>query len=118
MAATLTYRREGDYLVPDLSEEAEVPQAPGKYALLREKYLKGHRRALYLNLLTEGTLDTHLKEIEQTATERMELLTTQMALQAGVDEQMKATDQMRWVGLMNNIRQCAEEAVVKDLIYG
>jgi hypothetical protein len=117
----LTYRMEGDYRVPNLSVPEETDEsvrlACGKYALLRKKYLKQNRRILFANLLTGGTLNQHLMEIEQTANERMELMTAQMAAAQGVDERMKAQGQMQWVGLMNNIRQSVEETILSDLIY-
>ena len=113
----LTYRTEGDYRVPNLTVPEESPVVLGKYALLRKKYLKQYRRVLYLNLLTAGTLNEHLTEIEQTATSRIEQLATQMAAAQGVMEKLKAENQMQWVGLMNNIRHSAEELVLSDLIY-
>ena len=121
MMEELTYRTENGYEVPNLAMPEEAPEsarlACGKYALLRRKYLKQHRRILYANLLTSCKLNEHLAETEQAANERMELLTAQMAAAQGVDERMKASDQMNWVGLMNNIRQAAEESVLNDLIY-
>ncbi|MDL2234149.1 TnpV protein [Ruminococcaceae bacterium OttesenSCG-928-L11] len=113
----LTYRMEGDYRIPNLTVPEEAPAAHGKYALLRKEYLKQHRRILFVNLLTSGKLNEHLAEIEHTAMSRMEQLTAQMAAAQGVTEQMKASDQMKWVGLMNNIRAAAEESVLSDLIY-
>ncbi len=117
MTEALTYRMEGDYSLPNLTVPEEPPVALGKYALLRKKYLKQHRRVLYLNLLTSGTLNKHLMEIEQTAAERMELMVPQMAAAQGVTERMKAENQMEWVGMMNNIRHSAEETMLQDLIY-
>ncbi|MDR1558994.1 MAG: TnpV protein [Clostridiales bacterium] len=117
MAETLTYRMEGDYLVPNLALPEEPPVFLGKYALLRKKYLKQNRRVLYVNLLSEGKLNEYLMEIEQTAMERMEMMTKQMATEQGVTENLKAVNQMLWVGLMNNIRQSAEETILNDLIY-
>ena len=117
MMEALTYRVENGYQVPNLALPEEMSVAHGKYALMRRKYLKQHRRILYANLLTSCKLNEHLAEIEQTANERMELLTAQMAAAQGVDEQMKSDNQMKWVGLMNNIRQAAEESVLNDLIY-
>ena len=113
----LTYRMEGDYRVPNLTVPEESPVILGKYALLRKKYLKQHRRVLYLNLLTAGTLNEHLTEIEQTAMSRVAQITAQMAAAQGVTEKLKAENQMQWVGLMNNIRHSAEESVLNDLIY-
>ena len=113
-----TYSTVGDYYLPNLT----IPDGPehqiGIWGQRRLDYLKKHRRVLYLNFLTEGTLNEHLTEIEQTAGERMELLTRQMAASQGVTEQMKADNQMKWVGMMNNIRQSADEIVRNELIYG
>jgi hypothetical protein len=113
----LTYRTEGDYQIPNLTLPEEPVITLGKYALLRKKYLQQSRRVLYLNFLTAGTLNAHLTEIEQTAYERMELLVSQMAAARGVTEEMKASDQMKWVGMMNNIHHSAEETILQDLIY-
>ena len=117
MAQALTYRQEGDYLIPNLAVPEEGPVVLGKYALLRKNYLKHHNRILFVNLLTAGTLNTHLMETERTANERMELVVQQMAAAQGVTEALKASDQMRWVGLMNNIRQAVEETILNELIY-
>jgi len=117
MTEALTYRMEGDYRLPNLAIPDEGPVVLGKYALLRKSYLKHHNRLLFMNLLTAGTLNQHLMEIARTANDRMELMTAQMAAAQGVDEKLKAADQMRWVGLMNNIRHSAEEAILNDLIY-
>lgn len=117
MMEGLTYRMEGDYQVPNLTLPEEPPIILGKFALLRKKHLKQNRRILFVNLLTAGTLNRHLTEIEQTANERMELLTAQMATAQGIDERMKAQDQMKWTGLMNNIRHRAEETILQDLIF-
>jgi hypothetical protein len=117
MSEALTYRMEGDYSLPNLTVPAEPPVVLGKYALLRKSYLKQHRRVLYLNFLTSGTLNGHLTEIEQTANERLELMIPQMAAAQGVTEKLKAENQMQWVGMMNNIRSAAEETILQDLIY-
>ncbi len=111
----LTYRTEGDFLLPNLTLPEET--VFGKYALLRRTYLKKHRRILYLNLLTTGTLDAHLSEIEQAANERIESMVTRMAAEQGVTETLKASDQMEWVGRMNNLRHSAEEVILRELIH-
>jgi hypothetical protein len=113
----LTYRMEGEYRVPNLAVPEEPPIALGKYALLRKEYLKRNRKILFVNLLTTGKLNEHLMEIEQTAMSRMEQLTSDLAAAQGVTEELKAQDQMKWVGLMNNIRASAEETILADLIY-
>ena len=111
----VTYRAEGDYLLPNLT----VPEAPrvGKYGMLRRSYLKNHRSGIYTGMMLSGKLDGHLVEIDRQAHEMVERLIEQMAAQQGVNEQLKATDQMQWVGLMNNIKASAEEIVLRELIY-
>ena len=113
----ITYTRQGDYNLPNLLPPQE-PEAPsGKYALLRKKFLKEHRRITYTNLLTSGKLNSHLAEIQQTAQRRMEQMVAQMAKENGVTEELKERDQMKWVGLMNNLQNAAEEVVLAELIY-
>ncbi len=119
----MEYTMRNGYRLPNLLPPQEsLPDGKteihlGKYALLRRKYLKQHRRVTYTNLLTSGKLNQHLMEIEQTANSRLEQLTRQMAQTEGVTESLKAENQMKWVGLMNSIRQAAEEMVLKELIY-
>jgi hypothetical protein len=115
LVMNLTYRTEGDYQLPNL----EVPEAPrvGKYGMLRRSFLRDHRQAIYTGMLLSGKLNPHLEEVDRRSNEMMEQLTTQMAQTEGVTEQLKATDQMKWVGLMNNIRQRAEEIVLTELVY-
>ena len=111
----LTYHWEGDYLIPDL----ESPEAPriGKYGTMRHNYLRDHHRSVFDGMLLSGKLNAHLEEVDRAANEMMELLTTQMAKDEGVTEQLKAADQMAWVGAMNNIKARAEEFVFRNLIY-
>ena len=111
----LTYTTRGDYLLPDLN----VPGSPkiGKYGMLRRSYLREHRDGIYTGMLLSGKLNGHLEEIDRTANEMMNRLTTELAKAQGVTESLKAWDQMKWVGLMNNIRNQAEEIVMTELIY-
>ena len=111
----LTYHWEGDYLIPDL----EPPEAPriGKYGTMRHNYLRDYHRGIFDGMLLSGKLNPHLEEVDQQANEMMERLTTQMAKSEGVTEQLKTTDQMAWVGAMNNIKARAEEIVLNELIY-
>ena len=113
----LTYRTQGDYRVPNLLLPQEPNVMLGKYAILRRNYLKQHRRVLYINLKTTCRLTEHLAEIEQQATAMVAQMTAQMAKTEGVTEQMKASNPMRWAGLMNNFRHSAEETVLNELIY-
>ncbi len=113
----LTYTMQGEYRLPNLLPPQEPEVTIGKYGLMRRRYLRQHRRVTYTNLLTSRKLTEHLLEIEKTAQSRIEQITTQMAKAEGVTEELKAADQMKWVGLMNNIRQRAEEMVLTELIY-
>ncbi|WP_270521863.1 TnpV protein [Ligilactobacillus ruminis] len=96
-----------------------VEESPplSKYGRLRQRYLGEHKRVLYLNLLTSGKLYEHLAEIDTSARNMAEYLIKEMAKKQGVTEELKATDMMRWIGLMNNIRACADEIVLNDIVY-
>jgi len=111
----LTYRQEGDYLLPNVM----LPENPkvGKYGMLRRDFLKNHRDPIYTGMFLNGKLKTHLEEIDRQATEMMEHLTMEMAKAEGVSESLKASNQMLWVARMNSIRERAEEMVLNDLIY-
>ena len=113
----ITYTNHEGFCLPDLTlpkEEATF----GRYGRLRLKYLKDHRRVLYINLLTSGELTQYLNEVDQQAREMLELLVKQMAQAQGITEQLKAEDQMAWVGAMNNIRSAAEEVVMQEIVLG
>jgi hypothetical protein len=112
-----TYRQEGDYLIPNLTLPDASDYEIGKYGRMRRSYLKEHHPALYSALILEGTLFKHLAEIDQSCNERMEAITTAMAKREGVTEVLKAADQMEWVRCMNNIRNRAEEVVLRELVY-
>ena len=112
-----TYRQEGDYLVPNLTLPNDDDYEIGKYGRMRLDYLKEHRKILYTNYVTEGTLSKHLSEIDKACNERMETLVPAMAKQEGVTEALKANDQMEWVCRMNNIRNRAEEIVLREVVF-
>ena len=111
----LTYTMQGDYLLPNL----EVPEAPkvGKFGMLRRSFLRSHRRALYTGMMLSGKLNQHLQEVDQQANTMLESLLQKMAQQQGVTEDLKATNQMMWVQLMNILRQAAEESVLAEVVY-
>ena len=113
----ITYHEQNGFQIPNLLLPQEPEVQLGKYAELRREYLKKRRRVLYTNLKTSGKLTEHLAEIEQTARKMVEQSVTQMAQNEGVTEDLKATDPLRWTGLMNNLRHSAEELVLSDLIY-
>ena len=94
----------------------EEPATYGRFGRMRLKYLKAHRRVTYINLKTSGQLTHHLNEIDREANEMLRLLIEQMAQAQGITEQLKAEDQITWVGAMNNIRSAAEEVLLLDII--
>ena len=113
----LTYPRCGDYYIPDL-ELSEQPEALiGKYGRMRQRYLKEHRPSLYSSLILSEKLYPHLLEIDRAARERMDAMLPRMMETAGVTEELKARDPMRWVGLMNTLKAQAEEVIFQELIY-
>ena len=113
----LTYTRCGDYYIPDL-KLSEQPEAPiGKYGRMRQRYLKEHRPSLYSSLILSEKLYTHLLEIDRAARERMDAMLPRMMEAAGVTEELKARDPMRWVGLMNTLKTQAEEVILAELIF-
>ena len=114
----LTYTKIGDYLYPDLTlPETKVDHPLGKYGMLRKTYLKQHRPMVYDRLLLVGQLDAHLREIDKIATEQVNHMVADLAAKEGVDEQLKAADQLRWVGLMNSFRAAAEEQILREIVY-
>ena len=112
----LTYTRCGDYYIPDL-KLSEQPETPiGKYGRMRQRYLKEHRPSLYSSLILSEKLYPHLLEIDQAAQERMDAMLPHMMKAAGVTEELKARDPMRWVGLMNTLKAQVEEIILAELI--
>ena len=113
----LTYSEVNGYRIPDLTLPDEPEVELGRYALMRRNYLQNHRKGLFSRLLMNGNLNPHLTEIEQTAMERLERQSAQMAKAEGVTEALKASDMMKWVQRMTNIRNRVEETILHDLIY-
>ena len=114
----ITYTNHEGFCLPNLTLPRKEDASFGRYGRLRLKYLKDHRRVLYINLLTAGELAQHLSEVDQQAQEMLELLVRQMAQEQGITEQMKAEDQMAWDGAMNNVRSAAEEVVMREVVFG
>lgn len=113
-----TYVRQGDYYLPCLSLPTEKENKPiGVWGQRHLRYLKQHRKVFYTNLLTSGKLNSYLADIDKQAEDMFLRLVKQMAEREGVSEQLKAENQMEWVGRMNNIRNRAKEIVNAELIY-
>jgi len=115
MGGTYTLGADGMYY-PNLELPEEETPRYGKYGRMRRTYLREHHEGLYTGLLLSSKLNAHLNEIDETAHARMELMTRQMAAAQDIIEELKANDQMAWVGAMNNIRNAAEEIVLNELI--
>jgi hypothetical protein len=111
------YRNANDYSVPNLTLQNEQEYKIGIWGQRRLGYLKNHKRILYVNLLTSGKLTEHLQEIDEIAFNRWETIVQQMSKAQVITEQLKAENQMLWVGKMNNICACADEIVLSELIY-
>ena len=116
MGGTYHLGEDGMYY-PNLELPEEETPRYGKYGRMRHTYLREHKKAYYTTLLFDGKLVAHLNEIDDAANDRMDLITKQMAKVQGINEALKARDQMAWVGAMNNIRNAAEEIVITELIY-
>ena len=113
---SIEYIQVGDVLLPNLTLET-VPYANGKWSRLRKKHLETHRKGLYSCLLLSGKLPAHLDDVQRSAEQRLETIIAQMTKDAGIDEELKAANQMEWVRSMNSIRAQAEEIILREPIY-
>ena len=113
----LAYTKAGDYYIPDLALDDDTEYEIGIYGRMRQKFLEEHHPGTYTSLLLTGRLWKHLAEIDTACHGRMDFLIPAMAKQEGVTEALKASNQMEWVGRMNNIRNRAEEIVLHELVY-
>jgi len=112
----ISYRQEGDYLLPNLTLDPQPEGEIGVWGWRRKRFLKERRKGTYNALLMKGTLTQHLIDTNEAALDMMETLVKQMAASEGVTEDLKRRDQMAWVGAMNNIRNRADEIVRAELI--
>lgn len=112
-----TYVRQGDYFIPCLSLPEEETQLIGIWGQRRKQYLRQNHRSLYINLLTNGKLNSYLGEIDEQAEEMFFRVVKQLAEKEGVTEKLKAENQVLWIKRMNNIRACAREIVGAEIIY-
>lgn len=118
MSNELTYIQNGDYLIPNLTLSEPPEAAPlGRYGRMRKNYLEKHRPILFQKMLLEESLYPHLREIDETAHQRLSEMMPQMAKEAGVTEALKAADPMKWTGLMNTLKAQAEEIILNELVF-
>ena len=111
-----TYREENGHLIPDVTLPEQTNYQIGKYGRMHLAYIKQHRRGRYTTLLTEGKLNTRLHEIDLEANEMLETIIPRLAIERGIDENLKARDMLRWVAEMNNIRASVEEIVLREAV--
>lgn len=118
--AELTYRKMGDYQIPDLMLDGadEMEEMPlGKYGMLRETFLQEHHNGTYTSMLLTGRLEPHLREIDRQAQEQVDRMVVQLKMQRGVTEELKARDQMAWVQAVNSCLAQAGELVLAEIVY-
>ena len=121
----IAYTLVGDYSLPNIALEFDKEledfnqklSSLGKYGIQRHLYLKNDQHRLYMEMLVNGTLHDHLKDVDDSADLILKQVTEAYAEADGCDKKLKASDQMRWVGLMNNYRRCAEEIINSELVY-
>ena len=114
----LWYELIGDYYIPVLTLSSDEQRPIGKWGRMHRDYLKEHRPILFNDLILNGQLWTYLADLNEQAQERLSLMVEQMKASEGVTEEVKATDQMAWVGAMNSIRNRAEEIILREMICG
>ena len=117
MSTKITYTKQGDYNLPNLTLLKQDDREIGVWGERRRHYLKDYHRVLYYNLLTKCKLHDHLADVNEEATEMYDRLVKQLAEKENITEQLKAENQMLWVQQMNNIRDRATEIVNKELIF-
>ena len=114
----LWYERIGDYYIPVFTLSSEEQRSIGKWGRMHREYLKEHRLILFNDLILSGQLRTYLADLNEQAQERLSVIVEQMKEAEGVTEDLKAADQMAWVGAMNSIRNRAEEIILREMICG
>jgi len=113
----ISYTLQGDYYLPNLAFPKQEDKPIGVWGQRHLRYIKQHKKILYINLLTSGKLNGYLADIDKQVEDMFSRLVKQMAEREGVTEQLKADNQMEWVDRMNNIRSRATEIVNNDIIY-
>ena len=113
----ISYTKKGDYLLPDLILEDKERFNVGKYGLLRLNYIKKEKSGLYFDLLVNDKLNEYLHNIDTTVMEKVQKLITELAQKENITEELKSSNQMLWIGKMNNIKDIAEEIILKEYIY-
>ena len=113
----ISYTKNGDYLLPNLMLKEKVQYNIEKYGLLRLEYIKKYKLGLYFDLLVSDKLNEYLHNIDTTVMERVQKLIKELAEKENITEELKSSNQMQWIGKMNNIKNIAEEIILKEYIY-
>ena len=113
----IKYELRGEQYYPIFSETNTSEYHIGKYGLLHRDYIKQHKRGTYTTLLTEGKLNSYLHEINVQANEMVEAIVANLARERGIDEELKASEVLKWGAEMNNIKASAEEIVLREVVY-
>lgn len=113
----MSYQQSGDYLIPNITTGIQEVTLLGKYGRMRKTYLREHRPVIYNRLVLNGSLNTHLSEIDQSAQTRLDEMMTKLTAANGVTEKLKATNPMHWVGLMNSLKAQVEEIILTELVF-
>ena len=113
----ISYTKQGDYLLPNLILKDKEQFNIGKFGLLRREYIKKYKLGLYFDLLVNDNLNKYLHNIDTTVMEKVQKLITELAQKENINEQLKENNQMLWVSKMNNIKNIAEEIILKEYIY-
>ena len=113
----ISYTKQGDYLLPNLILKEKIQYNIGKYGLLRLEYIKKYKLGLYFDLLVNDNLNEYLHNIDTTIMEKVQKLITELAQKENINEQLKENNQMLWESKMNNIKNIAEEIILKEYIY-
>lgn len=113
----ISYTKKGDYLLPDLILEDKELFNIGKYGLLRLNYIKKEKLGLYFDLLVNDKLNEYLNNIDTTVMDKVQKLIKELTEKENITEELKSSNQILWIGKMNNIKDIAEEAILKEYIY-
>ena len=113
----IKYELKGEQYYPMLEITGQEEHKIGKYGLLYRDYIKQHKRGTYITLLAEGKLNAYLHEIDVQANEMLEVIVANLARERGIDEELKASDALKWAAEMNNIKASAEEIVLREVVY-
>lgn len=118
MSNKITYTKVGDYYLPDLTVPTDKKYNIGKYGRLHGRFIKENRPYFYTARMIDGTWLDYLEQVDNAAKAEVERLIKNIADGLNISEELKATDQMQWVGLMNNAKAQAEEFVLKNIVFG